>query len=139
MMHIHFDSSHVRRDRPADRLVIRIAREDAESGQTVADQVVFSTSAGFHVHNDLVAAALMTLAGHSYSSASFNFPVSEFCAETLRRYYELAEFGPVDPALEPRQRGRFLGLNFSGGHDSTAVLLLLRHIGEPVKVITTDY
>lgn len=82
----------------------------------------------------------MTLVGRTQRIVSFNFPISERCATILRAYYRLDDIGPVDPSLEPRRPGRYLGLNFSGGTDSTALYLLLREVlGEDFRVITCDF
>jgi hypothetical protein len=46
----------------------------------------------------------------------------------------------VDAALEPRQPGRYLAVNFSGGTDSTAVWVLLRALlGNDFRVVTSQY
>lgn len=100
----------------------------------------FAVPRDFSSHNDSVAAALMTLVGRHPTVASFNFPISDHCATLLRAYYDLAEVGPVDPSLEPRRPGRYLGLNFSGGLDSSAMRALLERLmpGE-FRVVSTDF
>jgi hypothetical protein len=139
-MRIQFWSSHVdiatRRD---GELTVDVGMEHAAAPITIHDQLTFSVPPDYHAHNDLVAAALLTLIGRTAKQVSFNFPISSHCAETLRAYYRLDEVGPIDASLEPRQPGRYLGLNFSGGTDSTAVWLLLTNAGVDFKVITSDY
>ena len=137
-MRIQFWSSHMQQP-ASETLTVDIATENAAARATTHDQLSFSVPADYHAHNDLVAAALMTLIGRTATVVTFNFPISSHCAATLRAYYRLEEVGPVDDALEPRQRGRYLGLNFSGGTDSTAVWLLLTNSGADFKVITSDY
>jgi hypothetical protein len=137
-MHVQFTSSHVARD-GSGTLRIDVATEHAARQMTLFDQLTFSVPADYHAHNDLVAAALLTLIGRTASHVTFNFPISSHCATTLRAYYRLREVGPVDASLEPRQPGRYLGLNFSGGTDSTAAWLLLTGAGVDFKVITSDY
>jgi len=103
-------------------------------------EIFFSVPPEFYAHNDLVAAALMAVAGWNYKDACFNFPISARCAELLPRYHRLTEVGPVDPSLEPRRPGRYYGVCFSGGLDSLAMLTLLRDcVGLDVKVITGEY
>jgi hypothetical protein len=83
----------------------------------------------------------MTLVGRTYPRVAFNFALSAECATRLTAFYRLEEVGPVDADLEPRRPGRCIGVNFSGGVDSTVVLVLLRELfgGEHVKVITSQY
>jgi hypothetical protein len=100
----------------------------------------FSVPADYHVHNDLVAAALMAVMGQGFRSARFNFPISARCAALLPSYHRLEQVGPVDPNLEPRRPGRYLGLAFSGGLDSVSVWTMLRDVvGMDFKVITGEY
>lgn len=138
-LRIWFESGHVTNDFAQGRLNITVRREDTASGQSLLDQIYFEVPPDFHTHNDLVATALMTLVGRAAPVVRFNFPISQRCAEMLAAYYSLDEVGPIDAALEPRRRGRFLGINFSGGLDSTALLVLLRASGVEIKVITSDY
>jgi hypothetical protein len=105
-------------------LTVWVEREDARTGQTHHDELWFTVPPDFHTHNDCVAAALMTLVGNR-RAVMFNFPISARCAQLLTEFYDLAEVGPVDASLEPRRRGRRLGLNFSDGLDSMALWLLL--------------
>jgi hypothetical protein len=142
-MRISFESSHVHGDFSSGRLTVGIGVEDAAAGLTTWDEIYFKVPADFHAHNDTVAAALMTLAGRKYSEVSFNFPISSFCADTLRAYYgdtgDIA-FDPVDPHAAPRWPGARYGLNFSGGMDSTAAWLLLREaLDGDFAVITSEY
>jgi hypothetical protein len=139
-MHVRFQSSHVSGAAATGQLTVRIFMEDARAGQTVSDVVSFAVPADYHVHNDSVAAALLTLVGKTCNSVSFNFPVSRHCADTLRDYYALDLIEPVNDALEPRQPGRRLGLNFSGGLDSVAVWVMLRELlREDIRVVHADF
>lgn len=133
-------SSHVTRDFSDGQLTIDIVKEDALLGVSRHDRVHFSVPRDYHVHNDSVAAALLTLLGRTCAEAAFNFPISERCAELLTSYYKLAGVGPVDAALEPRQPGRHLAINFSGGTDSTALYLLMQDVlGDDFKVVSIDF
>jgi hypothetical protein len=133
-------SSHVTGDFASGRLEVQIAREDTRSGVTVVDDINFSVPTEFRIHNDAVAAALLTLIGGYYPSVSFNFPISTHCATLLRDYYRLDELGPIDGSLEPRRPGTRVAVSFSGGLDSTAVVVLLRELaGIPALTITNDY
>jgi hypothetical protein len=139
-VYIRFYSSHVVGDYSNGRLLVHVQAEDLRAGQTRLDHVSFSVPPDFHVHNDSVAAALLTLVGRTCTSAEFNFPISKHCADTLAAYYGLSDICPIDPSLEPRLPGRDLGLNFSGGLDSVSVWVLLRELmGEEIKVIHADY
>ena len=139
-VHVSFVSSHVMDVSLVGQLAIQVSQEDVPAGQTVHSSVHFAVPPGFRVHNDSVAAALLTLVGKTCTTVSFNFPVSQHCADILSAYYGLAEIASIDPSLEPRQPGRFLGLNFSGGLDSVAVWVVLRELlGEEIKVIHADY
>lgn len=122
------------------RLRLIFLLEKPELGQTVVDDVWFSVPSDFHAHPDSVAAAALTLIGKLATAVEYNFPISEPCAALLRAYYQLEEIGPVDAALEPRQPGRFVGLNFSGGIDSVAVWVILRELmGQDIKVVHGSY
>lgn len=137
---VRFETNHVARDFGDGALSVVIAATDDARGQTVYDRVTFSVPPDFHAHNDAVAAALLTLVGRRYAVVTFNFPISDYCATTLRDYYGLAEIGPVDASLEPRRPGRWIGLNFSGGFDSVALWCILNHrLGLAFKTITSDY
>lgn len=138
-MWVTFSSNHIERSR-SGVLAIKIQRERVPPRLAVEQVVHFSIPPGYHVHNDSVAAAALTLVGTAAEVVTFNFPISAFCAETLRAYYDLAEVGPVDASLEPRRPGRSLGLNFSGGLDSSALRALLDRIlpGE-YRVISTAF
>lgn len=139
-MRVAFYSSHVTRDYAAGRLTIEIQAERLPGVPARSDTVWFTVPPDFHTHNDSVAAALLTLVGAQYRHVTFNFPISRFCADLLAWYYTLDEVGPVDESLEPRQPGRYLALNFSGGLDSTAVWVLLHDLAQVrFKVVTTDY
>jgi hypothetical protein len=139
-MRIELHSSHVDGDFSSGRLEVRILREDERAGVSVLDDIYVSVPPDFHAHNDLVATALLTLIGGASPDVSFNFPISTHCATLLRDYYRLTDIGPVDPALAPRVPGTRVGVAFSGGLDSTAVVVLLRELlGEPTAVITNDY
>jgi hypothetical protein len=139
-VHIGFFSSHIVGDYSNGRLLVRVQAEDLRAGQTRLDDVSFSVPPDFHTHNDCVAAALITLVGKVCTSAEFNFPISQQCADMLAAYYGLADVGPIDPHLEPRRPGGALGLNFSGGLDSVSVWVLLHELmGEDIKVIHADY
>ena len=83
-MRVAFTSNHLHGDFSSGRLEVSIAREDARAGVSVADDIYFSVPADFHAHNDLVAAALLTLVGGARPVVSFNFPISSRCAELLR-------------------------------------------------------
>jgi hypothetical protein len=133
-------SSHVTRDFSDGQLTFDIVKEDARLGVSRHDRVHFSVPRDYHVHHDSVAAALLTLLGRTCAEVTFNFPISERCAELLTNYYRLAGVGPVDPALEPRRPGRHIAINFSGGVDSTALLLLMQEVlGDDVRVISIDF
>lgn len=137
---VAFHSDHATVGRTGGRLHVRIVREHADGRPARREQVYFGVPAGFHAHNDLVATALMTLVGRTCRQVVFNFPVSARCAGQLADLYHLDEIGPVDAGLEPRQPGRYLGLNFSGGVDSTAVWTLLRALlGDGFRTITSQY
>jgi hypothetical protein len=137
---VWFESSHVGGDLSSGELSVRITREDSVRGITRVNRISFSVPPDFHTHNDSVAAALMTLVGKTFPVVAFNFPISEHCATTLRRYYRLEDIGPLDPELEPRRPGRYLGLMLSGGTDSMAVWLVLKRVlGDDFKVITSEF
>jgi hypothetical protein len=139
---VRFDlgSSHPGRDFSSGRLTLSVAQPDETLGVTLTTATSFSVPPDFHTHNDSVAAALMTMAGHRASHVRFNFPISTRCAEILTSHYGLDEVGPVDASLEPRRPGRWLAVNFSGGLDSTALVVLLRELmREPIRVVSTDY
>jgi hypothetical protein len=139
-MHATLHSSHVTHDFSDGELAIDIVTDDARRGISRHDRVRFAVPRDYHVHNDAVAAALLTLLGRTCSQITFNFPISEHCAALLTSYYSLAQVGPIDPTLEPRQPGRQFALNFSGGTDSTALYLLLQDVlGDDFKVITSDF
>ena len=55
---------------------------DAERRVTHHDRIHVQVPRDFHVHNDSVAAALMTLVGRSCPIVTFNFPISTRCAGT---------------------------------------------------------
>lgn len=137
---IAFTSHHAAGDCADGALTIGVGIEDDALGQTVWDTITFSVPRDFHAHNDAVAAALLTLAGRRCAEVTFNFPISTFCAATLRAYYGDIAIGPIDPDAPPRAPGRRIGVNFSGGVDSVAVWLLLRELyGHDVAVVTSDY
>jgi hypothetical protein len=138
-MRVSFHSSHVEGDFSSGRLTVRFALEDDVRGVTHAGEFFFDVPPDFHVHSDLVAAALMAVMRRGCGDVRFNFPVSAHCAATLPLFHRCGEVTPVDPDLEPRRPGRYLGVSFSGGLDSLAVLTMLREIGEEVKVITAEY
>jgi hypothetical protein len=139
-MRIAFDSSHIHGDFASGLLTVGISIEDDALGQSTWDEIEFAVPEDFHAHNDAVAAALMTLAGRRYSEVAFNFPISTFCAGTLRAYYGEIAVGPVDPFAAPRRPGSRIALNLSGGVDSTAGWLLLRELyGDDFVVITSEY
>ncbi|RIK44467.1 MAG: hypothetical protein DCC58_08160, partial [Chloroflexi bacterium] len=139
-MRVAFDSSHVTGDFASGKLVVRVTMEDDTQGLTWQDTIFFSVPPDFHAHNDLVAAALMAAVGRGFSLVRFNFPVSTRCADVLPRYHHAEVISRIDPHLEPRQPGRFLGISFSGGLDSVALWTLLRDVARiPFKVITAEY
>jgi hypothetical protein len=139
-MRVAFASNHVACDFQGGALRVDIVRDDAQLGVSRHERIFFSVPRDYRVHNDCVAAALMTLVGATCPVVSFNFPISERCAELLTRFYRLEEVGPVARELEPRRPGRQLALNFSGGTDSTALYLLLRAaLGDNFKVVTADF
>ena len=139
-MRVTFDSSHVRGDFSGGVLTVGIGVEDDQAGMSTWTDIEFDVPPDFHTHNDAVAAALMTLVGRKYAEVTFNFPISTFCADTLRAYYGEIAIGPVDPRAAPRAPGRRIGVNFSGGLDSTAAWLLTRALyGNDFAVITTEY
>jgi hypothetical protein len=137
---VHVASSHVTGCHDSGRLTLRFTFHSDGSGRRREDEVWFEVPPDFHAHNDGVAAAAMTLLGASAGRVAFDFAISDRCASILRAYYRLADVAPVDPSLEPRRPGRWLGLNFSGGMDSTVVKTLLDEIlpGE-FKLVTTAY
>ena len=139
-MRLALESSHVSGDFSSGRLVVRMSIEDDATQITWQNEVFFSVPTDFHAHNDLVAAALMAIAGRGYSQVRFNFPISARCAALLPCYHQVEDIGPVDPDLEPRVPGRFIGIAFSGGLDSLAVWTLLHDVARvPFKVITAEY
>ncbi len=139
-MRFVLESSHVTGDFSSGRLGVRIVRLDDERRISRVTEAGFSVPPDFHTHNDSVAAALMMFAGHRASIVNFNFPISQRCAEILTRHYGLDDVGPLDPALAPRAPGRWLAVNFSGGLDSTALVVLLREVmQEPIRVVSSDY
>lgn len=135
-----FESSHVQGAFSSGRLEVVLRYRTPDANQTSFISFSFAVPPDFHTHNDSVAAALMTLVGPRFANVTFNFAISEHCATILREYYTLHEVGPVDPQLVPRQPGRYLALNFSGGLDSTATWVLLHEVlGENFRTITSDY
>jgi hypothetical protein len=139
-MRFILEASHVDGDFSSGRLEVRVARLDDELGVSHITDTYFSVPPDFHTHNDSVAAALMMFAGHQASVVRFNFAVSPRCAALLTRHYGLDEVGPIDPRLAPRAPGSWLAVNFSGGLDSTALVVLLRDVlNEPIRVVSTDY
>ena len=139
-MRVVFESSHLSGDFSSGRLEISVGRPDDERGVTQTTETYFSVPPDFHTHNDSVAAALMTLVGYRSTDVRFNFSISSRCAEILTRHYGLDEVGPIATALAPRQPGRWLAVNFSGGLDSTALVVLLRDmLNEPIRIVSSDY
>jgi hypothetical protein len=139
-MRVAFHSSHPAGDYGGGTLAVDVVREDASTGDRQTARIHFSVPPDYHVHNDSVAAALLTLVGKSCREVTFNFPISQRCAELLRTYYRLDSVGPIDESLEPRRPGRNLAINFSGGVDSTGLYLLLDEVlGDDFKVITYDF
>lgn len=140
-MRFHISSGHVAGDYPGGQLAVTIRRGVARERPVRSDVVHFSVPPDFHTHHDAVAAAMLTRVGKHASTVEFNFPVSPHCAELLQRYYpKLERVEPIDPSAAPRRPGRYLGLNFSGGIDSTAVWLILRAVvGDQFRVVTSDY
>ena len=133
-------SSHVEHGFSGGKLIVRVAIEDEEAQFTRQVEFFFSVPPDFHAHNDLVAAALMAIMGRGFREVRFNFPISAHCAATLPLYHQVEVASAVDPDLEPRRPGRFIGISFSGGLDSVGVLTLLRDVaGLAVKVITGEY
>ena len=104
--HVRVHSSHVDKRFQDGLLVLTFHFEATARGRTRHDEVWFEVPSDFHTHNDSVAAAAMTLLSTSVGAVTFNFGVSERCAEMLREYYRLSHVGPVDSASEPRQLGR---------------------------------
>jgi hypothetical protein len=112
----------------------------APTGEPIAARFFFQVPADFRVHNDLVAASLMTILGYAHPVVEFNFPISRRCADLLTHHYGLAQIGPVDDSLEPRRPGRNLGLSYSGGLDSLGLYhFLKRTIPDQVKVIFVEF
>lgn len=139
-MWIRFTSSHVTGDFSSGRVEFRIVSSGPGTPPRNSDTVWFTVPRDFHTHNDSVAAALMTLIGRTFPVVTFNFPVSQHCAEILTWYYSLTDIGPIDESMEPRRHGRHIALNFSGGLDSTALWVLLHDLaGIRFKVVTTEY
>lgn len=139
-MRVRFESSHPAGDYAGGVLSVGILREGAPGVPSSGDNISFSVPRTFHTHNDSVAAALLTLTGRSCPHVRFNFPISAHCATLLRQYYGLLDIGPVDPSLEPRRPGRYLGLMLSGGLDSMGIWqVLTRVVGDDLRVVTTDY
>jgi hypothetical protein len=139
-MHVAFQSSHVARDVSSGELAIDIVRTDSLAGVVQHDQVHFAIPRNYHVHDDCVAAALMTLVGETCPVVTSNFPISEHCARILTSFYKLEDVGPVDASLEPRRPGRHVAINFSGGVDSTALYLLMQEVlGSDFKVVSYDF
>jgi hypothetical protein len=133
-------SSHVTEGFGGGRLVVQVTIEDDAAQLTTRREFFFSTPPDFHAHNDLIAAALMAIMGRGFREVRFNFPVSAHCAATLPQYHHLDAVSPVDPSLEPRRPGRYIGVSFSGGLDSVGLYTLLRDVaGLNVKVITGEY
>lgn len=139
MIRATFTSNHVEPDR-GETLRVRIQRDGGVPRYQRDITVHFAVPDDFHSHNDSVAAALMALLGKQPSVVRFNFPISERCAALLRAYYALDDIGPVDPGLEPRRPGRYLGMNFSGGLDSSALRAVLdRLLPGGFRVISSDF
>jgi len=139
-MRASFESSHVTGDFSDGRLTGRVTIEDDARQFTRNREVFFAVPPEFHAHNDLVAAALPAMLGKQVRAARFNFPISSCCAATLPRYYHLADVGPIDPRMEPRRPGRHIGVTFSGGLDSLAMMIFLGdRAGIDVKIITAEY
>jgi hypothetical protein len=139
-MRASFESSHVTGDFSDGRLTGRVTIEDDARQFTSNREVFFAVPPEFHAHNDLVAAALPAMLGKQVRAARFNFPISSCCAATLPRYYNLADVGPIDPRMEPRRPGRHIGVTFSGGLDSLAMVIFLGdRAGIDVKIITAEY
>ncbi|RIK35281.1 MAG: hypothetical protein DCC58_20680, partial [Chloroflexi bacterium] len=139
-MHVQFTSSHVGGDFSSGRLVVQAALEQPSRGISEVREFFFEVPPDFCTHNDLVAAALLALIGRGYTTAGFNFPISERCARLLAWVHQLEDIGPVDASQEPRRPGTHLGVTFSGGLDSLAVWVLVRdYAGIPFKLITGEF
>lgn len=134
-MKISFESDHTHGRFDDGALTVRV-KKGMDDGEIVSDQISFEVPPHFQVHNDCVAACLMTLCGTKYDEVDFNFPISTYCADVLRNDLKLGFIGPVDKTLEPRRQGQQLGLNFSGGFDSLAAHLLL---DGQAKLISCDF
>jgi hypothetical protein len=94
-----------------DRLTFHIS----EGGHR--DEVYFTVPAGFHAHNDSIAACLGTLAGKAYESIHFRFPVSDRCRAEIARRNGAVVTARGKPIPE-RAAGKNIALSFSGGLDS---------------------
>ena len=90
------------------------------------NEIFFSVPRDFHAHNDLVAAALMAVAGRGFTRRASTSRSRSAARRSCRCYHSIEEVGPVDPDLEPRRPGRYIGVAFSGGLDSLAVWTLLQ-------------
>lgn len=139
-MRATFHSSHVGGDYSRGALSVRVTRQASPHSSPLSRIATFSVPPDFHVHNDSVAAALLTLVGRSHTAIHFNFPISRYCAATLTQYYGLDDIGPCDESLQPRAPGRYLGLNYSGGLDSSAMRALLDAVlGTDLRLIGSQY
>jgi hypothetical protein len=97
-----------------------------------SDELYFSVPDGFRTHPDLVAAAMAPLLAAHHDRISFEFPVSDVVREQIgtRTGASVSAAG----AGEPRQPGKRIALNFSGGMDSLAAWLLAPHQVERVAI-----
>lgn len=140
MARVIIESSHVSGDERSGALRLRVLQEDPHAGISVPREIVNVVPPDFHTHNDLVAAAVLTLVGLRFDEVEFNFPISSHCAAILERYYRGVRVGPIDPSLPSRTPGSRMALNFSGGLDSTAVRAMLEHmLGSEFAVVTSEY
>lgn len=74
--------------------------------------------------DDVIALCLATLCGKGYDTVELDLVYSERCAQSLRKITGAEVTAPSGPEYY-RRRGSTVGLNFSGGFDSLAVLEMM--------------
>ena len=96
-----------------DRVPIRLVTNEA----SIRHHAVSSEA-----HPDLVALAILTIVvPWTTRRVNLDLPVSRGFSEAVRAAFDI-DIGPVDNTIEPRNPGDRIGLLYSGGMDSGALL-----------------
>lgn len=124
----------------SDKYICCTCKTYSNNSEEKMDKLEFKFNKSISVRNDLIALALSTLCGKSYSNIYFDLEINQSTYNELKKFtnanIEVLKINNTETISETRKNKDNIILNFSGGFDSLAALCVMP---KNTKLVAIDF